>query len=251
MEKSIRVDGREVFTPRKEEAEFMNKPGKETDNIGHLMYAQGNTKIIVKTYAEITAPKPDRPSQGFVLFNVNCQAAEGTHDQNKKTSIEITKLLEKIVIGSNTLDPESLCIVSGRYVWEININCIVVRDDGNLIDTVLNGVIMGLMDMRKPLVSIRKDKVELEEKKQMLSLAHTPFSFTFGLISNTIFLDPTLKEEVVLDTKITITINIYNEICSIHKPGGLGITNNILTGAIAICEKKIKEKTELMRKLVR
>ena len=30
----------------------------------------------------------------------------------------------------------------------------VVKDDGNLIDAVLNGVMVGLMDARKPLVHV-------------------------------------------------------------------------------------------------
>ena len=75
-------------------------------------------------------------------------------DQNKKISIEISKLLDKIIVASNTLDPESLCIISGKYVWQINVDCIVVKDDGNLIDAVINGVMTALMDTKKPIVNI-------------------------------------------------------------------------------------------------
>lgn len=77
-------------------------------------------------------------------------------DQNKKNSNQLVKLLEKVIISSNSLDPESLCILTGKFVWQIIVDCIVVRDDGNVVDSVLNGAMAALMDMRKPLVSVQK-----------------------------------------------------------------------------------------------
>lgn len=71
----------------------------------------------------------------------------------------------------------------------------MVRDDGNVIDAALNGVMAALMDMRKPLVDVEKASVKLGDKQLHLSIAHTPFSFTFGMVENTIFIDPTVKEE--------------------------------------------------------
>lgn len=35
-------------------------------------------------------------------------------------------------------------------------------------------------------------------------------------------------------------MNVYNELCFIHKPGGKGITENIMSGMIKICEKQIR-----------
>lgn len=77
-------------------------------------------------------------------------------DQNKKNSNQLVKLLEKVIISSNSLDPQSLCILTGKFVWQIIVDCIVVRDDGNVVDSVLNGAMAALMDMRKPLVSVQK-----------------------------------------------------------------------------------------------
>lgn len=167
-------------------------------------------------------------------------ACPHSHDQNKKNSNELTKLLEKIVVGSKALDTESLCILTGKFVWQMTVDCIIVRDDGNMFDAALNGVMAALMDMRKPLVDVKKGSVVLGNKHLPLSIAHTPFSFTFGMVENTIFLDPTQHEEENLETRITISMNIYKELCSIHKPGGKGITEAILSGAIRVCENRIK-----------
>lgn len=74
-------------------------------------------------------------------------------------STELCKLLETVVVGSKALDPESLCILSGRFVWKVSVECLVCSDDGNLIDCVLNGAVLALLDLRKPLVRLDKEKV--------------------------------------------------------------------------------------------
>ena len=149
---------------------------------GALLYEQGQTKVLVKISAEIVAPKPEKPAEGFLHFKVSCMACPYSFEQNKKNSNELTKLLEKIIVGSNALDPESLCILTGKFVWQLTIDCIVVRDDGNIYDAALNATIVALMDMRKPLVDVEKSSVKLGQKQLHLSIAHTPFSFTFGMI---------------------------------------------------------------------
>jgi exosome complex component RRP45 len=125
-----------------------------------LLFHQGNTQILIKISSEITCPKTERPSEGFIMFRVDCHCCNDTFDQNKKLAVEISKLMETIIIGSNALDPESLCIITGRYVWKIVVDCVVVNDDGNVIDAILNGAIIGLMDMKKPFVSINKSTVQ-------------------------------------------------------------------------------------------
>jgi len=52
-----------------------------------------------------------------------------------------------------------LCIITGKYVWKLTIECKVINDDGNVIDSVLNGVITALADMKKPLINVDKNNV--------------------------------------------------------------------------------------------
>jgi hypothetical protein len=46
-------------------------------------------------------------------------------------------------------------------------------------------------------------------------------------------------------------MNIYKEICSIHKPGGMGLDQDTISGTVRILEEKVKEKTEKMREIVK
>ena len=64
-------------------------------------------------------------------------------------------------------------------------------------------------------------------------------------------MDATHLEEQVGLTRITITMNVYKEICSIHKPGGMGLDQETISGTLRILEEKVKEKTEKMRELVK
>lgn len=36
--------------------------------------------------------------------------------------------------------------------------------------------------------------------------------------------DPSLQEERVMDGRLTITVNNFREICSVHKSGGVALT---------------------------
>ena len=56
------------------------------DKSGSILYCQGKTKVMVKVVAEITLPRKERPSEGFINFRVNCQAASRNSEQNKKIS---------------------------------------------------------------------------------------------------------------------------------------------------------------------
>jgi len=90
---------------------------------------------------------------------VDCLNCQGNVEQNRKLSAEAVKLLETVVVGSKALDPESLCILSGRYVWRVTVEATVVIDDGNVLDCLLNGSVLALIDTRKPLVKLDQTEV--------------------------------------------------------------------------------------------
>jgi len=97
----------------------------------------------------------------------------------------------------------------------------------------LNGAIVALLDMRKPLVRLEDSEMTVDSSvKQPLSLAHLPLSFTFGLTENNIFFFFFMSEERITSSRITVSMNIYKELCSIHKPGGLGISETSLNNCV-------------------
>ena len=45
-----------------------------------------------------------------------------------------------------------------------------------------------------------------------------------SLSDNNLIVDPALTEENIANSRITVTMNVYKELCSIHKPGGMAIS---------------------------
>lgn len=87
--------------------------------------------------------------------------------------------------------------------------------------------------------------------KQPLSLAHLPLSFTFGLTENNVFVDPSMAQERISSSRVTVSMNIYKELCSIHKPGGLGISEESLNNCVKTVEQLIQKKNNWLREIVK
>jgi exosome complex component RRP45 len=202
--------------------------------------------VVARVKADIVIPKPDRPSEGPIVFRVDT----GIKDDSRKLSTEIGKLFEKIIKESNALDPSSLCITTGKYVWALTCETTLISDEGNIIDAMSFALVLALLDFRKPGVTVEKGQVQLKTNLQALSVHHIPVSFTFGLMENGVFLDPYLQEEEAYEGRITITINVYKDVCSIHKPGGMPIEHSTLIKLVEVCELKVKEFTSLIRNFV-
>jgi len=56
----------------------------------------GKTHVISKITAEITEPRDERPTEGFIKFNIDLSI----QNDSKALSNEINKILERIIIKS-------------------------------------------------------------------------------------------------------------------------------------------------------
>jgi exosome complex RNA-binding protein Rrp42 (RNase PH superfamily) len=55
------------------------------------------------------------------------------------------------------------------------------------------------------------------------------FCSVFGLQDgSTVIIDPNLKEEAAMQCCVTIMVNPNNEVCAVHKAGGVGLTHSQL-----------------------
>jgi exosome complex component RRP45 len=156
-----------------------------------------------------------------------------TRQRPTEQEILLSRHLEKSIRRSNALDTESLCLQAGRACWSILCTLHVVSCDGNLQDCACVAAVAALKHFRRPDVSIEGEQVTVytmaERVPVPLSVLHTPISITFAFLqppSDTeagemvIILDPTLAEESVKSTSISITANGQGEICHIAQLGG-------------------------------
>ncbi|CAM9884274.1 unnamed protein product [Heterosigma akashiwo] len=84
----------------------------------------GQTRVSALVTADIVAPYPDRPAEGFLFFNVELSQMAAPSIEGGRASIltvELTRLVERCVRDSRALDQEGLCLVAGQKVWSIRL----------------------------------------------------------------------------------------------------------------------------------
>eukprot|EP01132_Coremiostelium_polycephalum_P002139 gene2139-2637_t len=199
---------------------------------GSVEVQLGRTRVYTAITSEIVEPKPERPNEGFYLFNTDISPMSNvTIDPNRPNPLEgeISRIIEKGLKESKAIDTESLCIVSGYKVWSIKINIHVLDDCGNLLDCSSISVITALLHFRKPDITVIGNEAtihSLEDREPVpLSIHHSPISITFGFFPDGVMVvDPEKREEAVMDGKLSLLVNIHKEICGVSKGGGTSTT---------------------------
>ena len=161
IQKGQREDGRGLLELRQLQIIF----NFEEDGVEVCL---GETRVWAKIKSEIVEPKPERPHEGFLTFKTNLHVlSEPTQDFKNKgqkstqLSTEISKILERAIKGSKAFDCDSLCILAGKFVWDIVVELTQMNNDGNLIDTLNYATIIALSRYRKPFVGIEGGLVRI------------------------------------------------------------------------------------------
>jgi exosome complex component RRP45 len=147
LESGIRLDGRGADDYRELSIKLERSEASSTSEI-----QLGSTLVVTVVTGEIVSPFPDRPIEGILQFSAHVSP----HTELAGTSQwELTRMLERSLKDSEALDTESLCIVGGERVWQINCSVSVLDGSGgNVIDACLLSVIAALKAFRKPDVSV-------------------------------------------------------------------------------------------------
>lgn len=244
-----RIDGRHTYDYRKIAVEFGNE-------VGLCQVTQGQTRVLVQVSSEVVIPKPSRPSEGVLYLNVELSRMAASNFEGGRPSeycVEINRLLERCVVESRALDFESLCIVAGEKVWAIRIDAHVLNHDGNIMDCLSIATIAALVHFRRPEVTISGEDVTihtLEEKNPVpLSIHHWPICVTFAFFDkgNLLIVDPTEREERVMDGKTVLAMNIYREICTLHMGGTISLHKDQILRCAEIAASRVVEIVELIK----
>eukprot|EP01031_Cornospumella_fuschlensis_P031560 gene31560-38145_t len=260
----LRLDGRALQEFR---AINMQLSRSETSSICEVQW--GENLVCASATGEITAPFPDRPLEGFLLFSTDmAETAELSHS-------EVTRYLEKTIRNSDALDLESLCIIGGEKVWQVKVSVHVLDGSGgNLLDACTLACMGAMKAFRRPDISVVHVPVGAELTSKLvihhsddreplpLALQHTPLCATLGIFKRVqvvtklnnpstdkpaaasqeklvYLIDPSAAEEACMDGKITFAINAYKELCSILKPGGVSLPSSAILAASALCTRHI------------
>jgi len=222
----------------------------------------GQTRVLAVVTAEVVPPFPDRPTEGFLYFNVElspmaCPSVEG--GRAATVTAELTRVIERCVRDSQAIDTESLCIIAGEKVWSIRCDIHILNHGGNLIDSTVLATMAALQHFRRPEVTIHPDTNTVqchsadEKEPHPLSLHHVPLTLTFALLDqgkHTI-VDPTDREEAIMGGRISFGLNAHKELCSLHKMGGTPVQPEVLLNCSHLACTKVSELQKLLKNAVR
>ena len=155
--------------------------------------------------------------------------------------------------SSRAIDRESLCIVQSRLVWNLQVDLYVINEDGNLHDACFLAAVACLMNTRLPEVTLAgPQKIRINtDKVRNLNVHHIPvctsFYFIEGITTKKPIVDATAKEEKLAKSRLSICMNIFEDLCGMSTLGSLEVDPRL----VLECTKTALALTKDMTRKVR
>ncbi|MBY9007998.1 MAG: exosome complex protein Rrp42 [Candidatus Lokiarchaeota archaeon] len=244
LKKGERIDGRGLWEYRK----FKITTNTIASAEGSADVSLGDTKMITGVKYDIGEPFPDLPNKGVctVMAELLPLASplfeRGPPDEE---SIELARVVDRGIRHADCIQTQKLCIKEEKAVYILFVDMYVINHGGNMIDCGGVSALGALISSRIPKGEWTEDgpKWTGEYFKGKELINELPLPITFGKISDIIFLDPSLPEELVIDGRITISVT-EKEITSIQKSGTATFTRE----EIKILGEKAFENAKKIRK---
>ena len=206
----------------------------------------GKTEVIVGVKLNVMEPYPDSADRGNLIVSAELlPLSSGRFESGppKFPAIEIGRLTDRAIRESKFIQMEKLCIKEGKKVWAVYIDIYSLNDDGNLIDAAELGAIAALKTARMPKYDEEKEKVlygEWTDKKIPLQ-KDPPITITAHKIGNSWVVDPTLEEEDVSESRVTIGATHDGTISSVQKGESKEISIEEFENVLDLTEKVRKK----------
>ncbi|RMD67297.1 RNA-binding protein [Candidatus Pacearchaeota archaeon] len=160
-------------------------------------------------------------------------------------TIELGRLVDRVLRESGFIDFEKLVITPGEKVWNVMVDIYPINDDGNLIDISTIAAVRALQSAKVPVLD-SDGKIDYTQKStESLTLNELkPVSISFFKLGNSLLLDPTREEEEACDARITFGLSRLNGklfINSCQKKGESTLSKEELSRITEILESKYDE----------
>ncbi len=247
-----RIDGRGLEDYRPIDVALNVVPKAE----GSALVKLGNTIIMTGIKLEIGTPYADRPNEGVLQVHAEFVPLAsptfepGPPDEN---AIEAARVIDRSLREPRAIRLEDLVIIPGKKVWLVFNDIYLLDHDGNIIDAGMLSSMLALNTAKIPkIVNIEGDNVIIDKtiKEKPLPINLNVVTVTIGLLEGSLIVDPSLDEELVLDSKITIGVDEKGRIVGIQKTGMKGMKNKELDDAVELALRKAEELHALLRKVL-
>jgi exosome complex component RRP42 len=204
LEHEKRFDGRKTDEFR--EIVIEENVSKKAE--GSVRVKIGKTEVLVGIKMDVAAPYPDSQDKGNLMVTAEFLPLSSSRIElgpPKFDSIEVGRVIDRIIRESKFIELEKLCIKEGEKVWTVFIDIYTINDDGNIVDAAGIGAVAALKLAKVPKYDEKNAKVLHGEYEGKLPLRKmNPFTITVHKIGKHLILDPTKEEEDVSETRLTI-----------------------------------------------
>jgi len=243
-----REDGRGLNDYR----DFSAEVGIIDNGNGSARVKLGNTEVIAGVKFSVGTPYPDSPDEGMFMVSMDLNPLSSPDYEPgppKPAAIEISRVVDRAIRESKTLDFKDLSIVEGEAAWMCSIDIYPINADGNLYDAAVIAAYLALKDAKFP--ELDKDNKPLHETrtKKGLKLHNIPMMVSFAKIGDSLIVDPTRREEKIMEDRIHIGTIDNGNICAMQKGGLKPLTNDELLEAVDTAIAKGKDLRKLLKKL--
>lgn len=231
MIKGKRQDGRgfKEFRDIKLETNIISKAE------GSAKVTLGNTQVLVGVKLQPGTPFADSQDEGMIITNLELNAIASPDfepGQPKEDAIEMARVVDRGIRESGAIDIKKLCIAVRESVWIVHIDVHILNDEGNLIDASCLAAIAAL------LTTVVPNEQHGIGKNVPLAMKGMPVGVTLAKIGSKLMVDPSLDEEAVCETKLTIVSSLDGSIAGMQKMGPVPFTEAEVMEAIDMaCEK--------------
>jgi exosome complex component RRP42 len=187
---------------------------------GSAKVSLGNTQVIAGVKIATGTPFPDTPDKGLLVVNAEILPMSSPYAEPgppSEEAIELARVVDRGIRESEMVDLTKLCLVPGKSVVTVFVDCNVMNVDGNLFDATSYAVVAALRTSKMKKYLVKDDKVEATEEMFPVPVERTPVSVTLARIGDKLVVDPSTEEEASMDMRITITTDDEGNICASQK----------------------------------
>jgi len=234
LKRGERVDGRRLDEYR----EIRIETGVVTSAEGSARVFLGHTKVIAGVKSALGAPFPDTPNEGVQIVNAELIPMAspifepGPPDEN---DVELARVVDRGLRSAGTIDLKNLALAPGKTVWRIFIDIYPLDHDGNLIDASGLAAVAALATAKLPKAELSPTgNVVLSDERIPLPIQKLPVFVTFAKIDDVLIVDPCYEEELVMDARITFSLDEEGKIYAIQKGRSGGFKPEEIKHAIEV-----------------
>ncbi len=241
LEQGKRFDGRKPDEFRDISVEV----GVSKNAEGSARVKLGNSEVLVGVKLGMGEPYADSPNKGNLMVTSELMPLSSKRFESGPPtimSIELARVIDRMIRESKIIDLEKLCIEPGKKVWTVFIDIYSMNADGNLLDAAGIGAVLALKNAKIPKYDKKEEKVlygELSDVNVPLK-KDLPVSITVHKIGKSLIVDPSLEEEDVSETRMTIGI-INGSIHSMQKGNAGAFSMEEFDNAVDLAEKVWKD----------